>query len=756
MHKLFVVLCLLVCSSAGNTQLKSKKPLSALLKDLSTTKPDSGRVYVLLQIANYYLERVPLTEHKMDSALPYIHAADKITKSQQLTVLKQEAAHCLAKYYLNTGRTEVGKTIILGMINDDRASGNRDDEIRWLTDLENHIAFDDTAGVSKLECLQRVVILNDPVQHRKERIKAELALGHYYYRMGNWDTAEHLISKTLGYYQVQDPELLWNSYYELSEVSRYKGNLNKALMYALKSLKVAEQMDSVYDRDYLFGQLGLIYQDLGLSENSIEWFQKALDIRMRDNQSPYIIYRTAGFLVQQLISQQNVTAAAKIINHVVNQTLPISDFDSATLFQLKANYYNSIKRFDLAELYYQKMIESKGIVPKNPEISVIAYQDIGEFYMQRVQYDKAKRYLVKALEVEYSASTPSRIRDIHLALYKVDSSLGRYLSAFKHMHQYRNLNDSLFNASKTRQIEELKIQYETDKISQNNKLLAKEARLQQTRLSQANTSRNWILGALVTMFVFLALLLYNTRLKQRTNRILKMQQGEISRKNDSLNHLITEKEWLIKEIHHRVKNNFHMVIGLLDTQSGYLKNPEALTAIKESQHRIQAMAFIHQKLYQSTNLSSVEMSDYIHELVDYLKHSFVTRDQVIFRLDIMHLSLNLSHALPLALILNEAITNSIKYAFPSVKSGTITISLKKVQNNRFSLAIADNGAGMKTGFAYQSFDTMGMKLIQGLCEDIHGRMEIQNMGGTTILIHFQYDDPLLKDIAINSQSITTE
>ncbi|RYY18472.1 MAG: sensor histidine kinase, partial [Chitinophagaceae bacterium] len=182
----------------------------------------------------------------------------------------------------------------------------------------------------------------------------------------------------------------------------------------------------------------------------------------------------------------------------------------------------------------------------------------------------------------------------------------------------------------------------------------------------------------------------------------------------------------------------------------------ALIALRESQHRIQAMAFIHQKLYQSLNLSSVEMSAYIHELVDYLQHSFDTRLQVTFRLEIQKLSFDLSHALPLALILNEAITNSIKYGFPGGKPGIISITLQQLHPGHFSLVIADNGIGIAPEFNYKDSDTMGMKLIKGLSEDIHGNMEIQNRDGTTIIISFAYDTSALNDMPVHNTAITKE
>ena len=152
------------------------------------------------------------------------------------------------------------------------------------------------------------------------------------------------------------------------------------------------------------------------------------------------------------------------------------------------------------------------------------------------------------------------------------------------------------------------------------------------------------------------------------NEALEAQQFEINQKNESLqglvsekdnllrekDNLLTEKEWLLKEIHHRVKNNFHIVASLLEIQSSYLKNKAAISAIKDSQHRINSMSIIHQKLYQSETLSTVHMAEYIYELVEYLKESYAIREEISFDVQIENIELSHPFAITLGLILNEA------------------------------------------------------------------------------------------------------
>jgi two-component system, sensor histidine kinase PdtaS len=202
---------------------------------------------------------------------------------------------------------------------------------------------------------------------------------------------------------------------------------------------------------------------------------------------------------------------------------------------------------------------------------------------------------------------------------------------------------------------------------------------------------------------------------------------------------VKEKDWLVKEIHHRVKNNFHTVMGLLGTQSGYLKNEEAIFAVENSKHRINAMSLIHQKLYQSENLSAIGMPDYIHELVSYLRDSFGTGLGIRFEIQIEPIELDLSHAMPIGLILNEAITNSIKYAFINNKNGLITISLSRGSDKQLTVTVADNGIGLHSNFDIGKTSSMGMNLMKGLSEDIEGVFSIENSNGTLISLTFRYD-----------------
>jgi two-component sensor histidine kinase len=254
--------------------------------------------------------------------------------------------------------------------------------------------------------------------------------------------------------------------------------------------------------------------------------------------------------------------------------------------------------------------------------------------------------------------------------------------------------------------------------------------LQQNKLQQANLMRNVTIGGILALFIIVFLLFRQYRHKQQSNIL-------ISQKNEVLQHLLNEKEWLLKEVHHRVKNNLHTVICLLESQAAYLEN-DALKAIENSQHRIYAMSLIHQKLYQSDDVKTIDMSIYLPEFVQYLNDGFGTQRQIRFQLAIEPLMLGLSQAIPIALIINESVTNSIKYAFPENRNGIIEINMHQIKG-RIRLVIADNGIGINPEIANNPTDSLGLKLINGLSEDINATINFVNDNGTRITIMFNFD-----------------
>jgi two-component sensor histidine kinase len=382
-------------------------------------------------------------------------------------------------------------------------------------------------------------------------------------------------------------------------------------------------------------------------------------------------------------------------------------------------------------------LEKQSLQPGiDAETVPIIYAALVSYYLATHQHQKAMANSLKHKAAVEKLTRPDIISLYYLLRFRVDSATGQYISAIQNFQRYKAIKDSLLTETKTRQIAQLGVLYETEKKEKDIQTLQRSAEIQQNNLRQANIRQTLTLIGAALLLIIAGLLYYGYRLKRKSNSALLRQQQEISEKNEALQSLVTEKDWLMREIHHRVKNNLHMVVGLLASQAEYTKGKEALDAINESQHRVQAMSIIHQKLYQTDNLSFTDMSEYIHELVDYLQSSFDKSVSIRFILDIAKVDFPLSLSIPIGLIINEAVTNSIKYAFPDKRNGEIHITLKEQASGHFRLGIHDNGVGVPDSFGLQKTTSLGVSLIRGLTDDIKGQLTIQNDNGVKIEITF--------------------
>jgi two-component sensor histidine kinase/ligand-binding sensor domain-containing protein len=224
--------------------------------------------------------------------------------------------------------------------------------------------------------------------------------------------------------------------------------------------------------------------------------------------------------------------------------------------------------------------------------------------------------------------------------------------------------------------------------------------------------------------------------------ILEIQQQDINKKNKSLEGLLKEKDWLLREVHHRVKNDLQIIISLLNTQSSYLKDEAALSAILESKQRIYSISLIHEKLYRPENVAYVNMHSYISELISYLNDSFNASPAISVQAAVEPVVMDVAQALPVGLILNEAITNSMKYAFPNNESGLIYVSLSRLSSGNVLLKVNDNGVGFLSPPDGETNSSLGFSLIKGLSEQLDAKLDIKHEKGVFISLEFPYVEPL--------------
>jgi two-component sensor histidine kinase len=194
----------------------------------------------------------------------------------------------------------------------------------------------------------------------------------------------------------------------------------------------------------------------------------------------------------------------------------------------------------------------------------------------------------------------------------------------------------------------------------------------------------------------------------------------------------------LREVHHRVKNNLQVVMSLLGTQSAYLRDDAAISAVLDSQHRVQSMALLHQRLYKSNDATAIEMQDYIEDLVDYLRDTAPAGQTISFQLDIEPVTLDVVQAVPMGLLINEVVTNSIKHAFPGNRAGRISLSFRHAGAGLLALSISDDGVGLPEHITPLASNTFGLRLIRGLAEDLDAEIRINARSGLSWTFSFKY------------------
>lgn len=194
---------------------------------------------------------------------------------------------------------------------------------------------------------------------------------------------------------------------------------------------------------------------------------------------------------------------------------------------------------------------------------------------------------------------------------------------------------------------------------------------------------------------------------------------------------LKEKEALLQEIHHRVKNNLQIIASLLSLQSGYISDPQMLSQFQESQGRIRSMALIHEKLYQSETLASVDLADYVQTLVAILMRAYNANSRVRLETQLAPAMVGIDTAVPIGLMLNELLTNALKYAFPDQREGCLRVSLDTGQDGTFNVGVHDDGVGLPSEFQLDKANSLGLRLVRMFAKQLRAAVVLRSAPGHT-------------------------
>lgn len=510
-----------------------------------------------------------------------------------------------------------------------------------------------------------------------------------------------------------------------------KGNYTNSVALSLDIINEYDSMGMWQEKIYMQNLLADVYKEMG-EGGAIEFLQKGMDIsreaQRASEKKDYLAgvvmsYNEQGIILRDMsrrLKRKDLIDTAFLLYQkaiaIVEQTGEGYDMLGKLYNNITQVYSEQYADYPRALEYAQKAVDYNKQINSLISLSY-NYNNIADIYMRMGEYPRAKDYGHKMLAVCKELKAPQRMVNVYLQLTRISKRMKQYDSALYYKEQAVWISDSLGNVEKTARIADLQTKYETKEKESRITLLSESNEAQQQRL--------WIVGgaalllaSLVGIFIW-------------QNRRLQVQKKQIAQQSDRL-------AWMMKELHHRVKNNLQIVSSLLNLQTYRLKDEESKSAIKESQLRVQAMSLIHQRLYQVEDVSMVNFKLYLEDLAETLMRAYgYGADDFDLAINVEKEYLDVDTVMPMGLLVNEIITNSFKYAYKDVQRPLLTINLQD-HIDRLQLKIADNGPGINAIDVPGTRPGFGKKLIDALAKQLKAEYTISSAKGTSYLFTIPY------------------
>ncbi|KIQ22420.1 hypothetical protein RT99_09615 [Flavobacterium sp. MEB061] len=735
--KNFFLIFLFQLNFTALSQPLLKQESDKIKAELKTKLNDTTRVLKLQKLSLYYVTKVGEEKADMDSSYVFAKQAELISDKIRFYKGKWMSHILYSQIYREGGNPFKGKRELKKVFEIARKNNTSWLEGEAYRELTNYYSLDSEIG-------ERIKVVEKAYQaFKKGGSKQQIAdillyYGGHYFFMGDFKAALQKFNEAKIIYETIGDTRNQNLYSHLAETYSKLGLYTEAVKFGLISIEIGEQNKDVYYMTEDYTNLALTYYKMENYELALKYHQKSFDGSLK-LYSEFLPFYNASYIIKDLLKLGRRKEAKQFLDTKV-KNLKVTDARDLIWLQIcYITVYDDLGWYKLADKYCNKLIElqkeNKTLLPviSNLEIN----NNIVNHLFKTKNYQLAAEYLDRNKKLGASIKDINMIINSHMMAFKLDSASGNYISAIANLKKYQKAKDSIFNDVKFYQISDLEIKYETAKKDKNIQLLTNESELQKVKIKNDKVVKLIAGLVLILVLIITALIFRSYKNKKESNKQLQISKSRIEKKNKILQNVVKEKEWLLKEVHHRVKNNLQVVMSLLNTQSVYLKEESAVNAIKDSQNRINSMSLIHQRLYQSEGLSCIKMPEYIKELISYLKDSYNANYS--FAVDVEYIEMHVAQAIPIGLILNEAITNAIKYAFPDEKKGKITITLKHFQDDSFLLEIADNGVGIEGEIDIEKYDSFGMKLMEGLSKDLNGKFSITSSNGLKVSVIFVYD-----------------
>lgn len=595
-----------------------------------------------------------------------------------------------------------------------------DSLLLWL-DTHSKIPADSTQLGTKA---REAIKLSNQLQSRNKLAKSYLQLANYHKEYSKLDSALVYTLMAKDIYEVLENDIeLAHTHLTLKEIYSIQTEYGKATEETYKALELFEKNDHQKGIAICFSHLcDLLYYENRYT-TGIDFCDKAIEIQKKLNETKDLALSYRYKANSQLFSGHDLKHALNSINNSIElyNNLGESGIPMMASINWRGNIFKYMGNYEDAIADYQYNFD------KSKEMGLQRYlipslANIGHVYLMQGKYEEALPYNLEAIDIMIKTGRIRSLWENYMHVSSIYENMGDYKNAL----EYNKLYATAYTELKDRAIQslegELQAKYETGQ--KNATIYYQNEKISQQRKTQTLYVILMGLLAIILFGVF-----YNYKKRQKRNKELIALNNQLDLKNK-------QNELLLKEIHHRVKNNLELVKSLISLQSAQMEDSPTKEAMMASQNRVQSMGIIHQKLYQGENLGSIEMKDYFLNLGEGILDTFNAEEKVKIECAMDNLELDVDTAVPIGLIVNELLTNALKYAFPEDKNGTIQISLSQTTPETLTLKVTDNGVGKIKELAPKGTG-FGSQLIQLLTQQLNGTMLEKVEKGTSVEFQFK-------------------
>ena len=502
---------------------------------------------------------------------------------------------------------------------------------------------------------------------------------------GNYPEALKSYYKSLALYEIiKRPKGIMNQYNHIGQVYDCLKDYKKALEYDFKAIKLSESLNEKKEASIVYCNIGIIYSRLNDFKKAKFYISKALSIDKVEN---------------------NLEGISR---NLINM-----------------GFIHSEKKYDKQALkYFSEALTIAKELDDKVKIA-ICLANIGSAYASLKQNNEAEKYLLQAIFIADSIGAIDITSEFEFNISEFYATLKNYKQALIHYKKYSVLKDSIINEGKAKKIIATEMNYAFDKKEAATEF--KHGKIIYKLEEENNLNKQLKIFFIISTLLFLGLLFFAKRAFDNKKKVAEFMASENNR-----------KEILLQEVHHRINNNLQIISSLLTLQANSSDNDKLKGYLTQSQNRIQSLSILHELLYQNDSPLQINMQEYLNKVLDFHRTILSTLPiKVDIEMEVTNAIFPTKLAVPIALIVNELVTNSVKYGFKDAASGKVNILLAPIQNekNAYILSVSDTGKGLPNDTNFRK-DSLGLRLVTIITKQIKGTLIKSNTPGATFEIRF--------------------